>query len=43
MVIEIINGIILYGLPITLITEHALQHNLDRNVENLAFKYRIKV
>ena len=42
MVIQILNDIILQGLPMTsAICEHNLQNKAGRNVENLSFKYII--
>ena len=39
MVIEILNDVILQGLPMTSVTsEHALQTEHNHNVENLSFK-----
>ena len=41
MVIEILNDIILHGLPMSSTNKHIIHHNSNHNIENISFKYII--
>ena len=41
MVIEILNDILLLGLPMSSTNKHIIHHDSNHNIENISFKYII--